>query len=47
MVINKNYLINGRATGYTLLGHLPCKGAIHTKEMIAKLITENQLTIIQ
>ena len=45
MVINKNYLINGRTTGYTLLGHLPCKGAIHTKEMIAKLITENQLTI--
>lgn len=36
---------NDRATGYTLLGHLPCKGAIHTKEMIAKLITENQLTI--
>ena len=36
---------NDRATGYTLLGHLPCEGAIHTKEMIAKLISENQLTI--
>ncbi len=36
---------NDRATGYTLLGHLPCKGAIYTKKMIAKLITENQLTI--